>query len=63
MAAETKLDSTGSTTTDNAPTLYTEHEEYRYDALGRRIWSPAPAAASARCRRWCRVTGCEAPPS
>ena len=50
MAAETKLDSTVSTTNDNAPTLYTEHEEYRYDALGRRIW--VRSIHGATCLTW-----------
>jgi RHS repeat-associated protein len=49
MAAETTIDST-STTTSNGPLLYTEHEEYRYDALGRRIW--VRSLHGATCQTW-----------
>lgn len=49
MAAETTIDSTINTTS-NGPILYTEHEEYRYDALGRRIWVRSLHAAT--CHIW-----------
>src|SRR5690242_13025299 len=49
MAAETTIDS-AINTTSNGPILYTEHEEYRYDALGRRIWVRSIHAAT--CHIW-----------
>ncbi|MGH3428599.1 MAG: RHS repeat-associated core domain-containing protein, partial [Sciscionella sp.] len=56
MASETTLDSTVSTTNDNVPILYTEHEEYRYDALGRRVW--VRSLHGALCTRYNPTADC-----